>query len=373
MSQIAIIGCGVVGAAIAYELSLVTGLQVTVLDCQSPAQGATRAALGVLMGVISKKVKGRAWHLRQATMQRYETLIPELEAITGRPIPFNRTGILMLCLAEKDLASWEKLVTTRQSQGWQLEIWDIAQLQSRCPQLDCQRMVAAVYSPQDRQVEPTALTQALVAAAKSNGVTFNFGVTVEGAESIPSASSDSRTCCQIQTNVGKLEVDWLVIAAGLGSTQLANLFPTPERVNISPLILKPVLGQALQVQLSHPMGHSDFQPVITGNDVHIVPLGKREYWVGATVEFSDDQGEVVAESALLEQVRHEAITFCPALATATILRTWSGKRPRPEGRPAPIIELLPGYSNILLATGHYRNGILLAPVTAQMIREAIIF
>ncbi|NER22141.1 MAG: FAD-binding oxidoreductase [Symploca sp. SIO1C2] len=371
MGQVVIIGCGVIGAAIAYELSLVTGLQVTVLDCQSPAQGATSAALGVMMGVISKKVKGRAWRLRQATIQRYETLIPELEAITGRQIPFNRTGILMLCLAGEDLASWEKLVTTRQSQGWQLEIWDTAQLQSRCPQLDCQGIAAAVYSPQDRQVEPTALTQALVAAAKSNGVTFKFGVTVEEAESISDPSSNSRTCCQIHTDAGKLEVDWLVIAAGLGSTQLTNWFPAPDTANTSPLILKPVLGQALQVKLNHPLGHSDFQPVIAGNDLNIVPVGEREYWVGATVEFPDEQGEVVAEAALLEQVRHEAITFCPALADATIVRTWSGKRPRPEGRPAPVIEPLPGYSNVLLATGHYRNGILLAPVTAQMIREAI--
>lgn len=371
MGQVVIIGCGVIGAAIAYELSLVTGLQVTLLDCQSPAQGATSAALGVLMGVISKKVKGRAWRLRQATIQRYETLIPELEAITGRQIPFNRTGILMLCPVGEDLASWEKLVTTRQSQGWQLEIWDNAQLESRCPQLNCQEMAAAVYSPQDRQVEPTALTQALVAAAKSNGVTFNFGVTVEGAESISDSGSNSRTCSHINTDAGKLEVDWLVIAAGLGSTQLTNWFPAPDTANTSPLILKPVLGQALQVKLNHPLGDSDFQPVITGNDVHIVPVGEREYWVGATVEFPDEQGEVVAEAALLEQVKQEAITFCPALADATIVRTWSGKRPRPEGRPAPVIEALPGYSNVLLATGHYRNGILLAPVTAQMIREAI--
>ena len=372
MSQVAIIGCGVIGAAIAYELSLVAGLQVTVFEGKSPAQGATSAALGVMMGVISKKEKGRAWQLRQATMQRYETLIPELEAITGHQIPFNRTGILMLCLAGEDLLPWEKLVKIRQSQGWQLEIWDTAQIQSRCPQLDCQKITAAVYSPQDRQVEPTALTQALVAAAKSNGVTFNFGVKVKGIESMPSASSDSRTCSQIHTDTGKLEVDWLVIAAGLGSTQLATLFPAPDRENASPLIIKPVLGQALQLQLNHPIGHSDFQPVITGNDVHIVPVGGREYWVGTTVEFPDDRGEVVAEPELLEQVRHEATIFCPALATATIVRTWFGKRPRPEGRPAPVIEQLPGYSNVLLATGHYRNGILLAPATAQIIRETII-
>ena len=373
MSHVAVIGCGVIGATIAYELSLVTGLKVTVFEeRQSPAQGATGAALGVLMGAISKKVKGRAWQLRQTSVKRYETLIPELQAITGRQIPCNRTGILMLCLPGEDLESWEKLVQTRQSQGWRLEIWNDAQVKSHCPQLDSHRIIGAVYSSQDRQIEPTALTEALVAAAQANGVTFNFSATVKGVQSISSDTSNWRTCCQIHTDVGKLDVDWLVIAAGLGSTQLATLLPAPARENTSPLIIKPVLGQALQLRLNHPMGHSYFQPVITGNDVHIVPVGEKEYWVGTTVEFPNDKGEVIAESGLLEQVRQEAITLCPALADATIVRTWSGKRPRPEGRPAPVIGQLPGYNNVLLATGHYRNGILLAPATAQKIREAIV-
>jgi glycine/D-amino acid oxidase-like deaminating enzyme len=106
MSHVAVIGCGIIGAAIAYELSRVSGLKITVLDRQPPAQGSTGAALGVLMGVISHKVKGRAWQLRQTSMQRYETLIPELVSLTGHQIPFNRSGILMLCFAEEDLASW---------------------------------------------------------------------------------------------------------------------------------------------------------------------------------------------------------------------------------------------------------------------------
>jgi glycine oxidase len=74
----------------------------------------------------------------------------------------------------------------------------------------------------------------------------------------------------------------------------------------------------------------------------------------------------------LEEVMQKAIAFCPALAEAAIIRVWSGLRPRPENRPAPVIGLLPGYRNVLLATGHYRNGILLAPATAIAIREAIV-
>jgi glycine/D-amino acid oxidase-like deaminating enzyme len=364
MTHVAVIGCGIVGAAIAYELSLVSGLKITVLDRYPPAQRATGAALGVLMGAISKKVKGRAWQLRQASMQRYEVLIPELEALTKHQIPFNRNGIVMLCFTQEDLVSWEQLAETRRSQGWPLEIWDVAQVQSHCPQLCTEKIIGAIYSPQDRQVDPSALTKALVIAAESNGVTFNFGVGVESLTSTNSDASGERVCKQIHTTVEQLDVDWLVVASGLGSTLLTASLEQPVDI-------RPVLGQALHLQLEHPLGKPGFQPVITGDDVHIVPVSEKEYWVGATVEFADAVGEVVAEPTNLEKVRQEANAFCPALAEATIVRTWSGKRPRPEGRPAPIIGQLPGYSNVLLATGHYRNGILLAPATAQAIRAMI--
>lgn len=354
MSHVVVIGCGVVGAAIAYELSQVPGLRVTVLDKQPPAQGATGAALGVLMTVISHKIKGNAWRMRQTSIQRYETLIPELEALTGRQIPFNRQGILMLCFQGEDLADWEKLVAIRKSQGWQLETWDAAQIRSICPHLDCD---TAVYSPQDRQVEPVALTLAMVEAAQRNGVCFHFGVTVEGYHlstiSTKSVGAVDEPLLQ--------DVDWLVVSAGLGSSSIFQ--------SLKPI--RPVLGQALHLRLGNPLGRADFQPVITGNDVHIVPVGGGDYWVGATVEFPTNGDEVMAAPEKLESVRQQAIAFCPALAEATVVRTWSGLRPRPEGRPAPVIGHLPGLSNVLVATGHYRNGVLLAPATAQAIRQII--
>lgn len=362
MSQVVIVGCGVIGAAIAYELSQVSGLNVTVLDRHPPASMSTGAALGVLMGAISKKIKGRAWQLRQMSMQRYETLIPELIALTGESIPFNRRGILMLCFSQEDLASGEDLANYRHSQGWRLDIWDTQQVQSRCPHLNPETFVGAIYSPQDLQVNPSALTHALVMAAQKNGVAFHFGVTVEDVKAVN--LEDSRRCHQIDTSTGQLNVDWLVFAAGLGS------FPLTAAL-AQPIVIKPVLGQALHLCLQQPMGISEFQPVITGNDVHIVPVGEGDYWVGATVEFPNQAGDVVAEPAYLEQVRQQAIAFCPALADATIVRTWSGKRPRPEGRPAPVIGQLQGFSNVLLATGHYRNGVLLAPATALTIRDLI--
>ncbi|NER06279.1 MAG: FAD-dependent oxidoreductase, partial [Okeania sp. SIO3C4] len=108
------------------------------------------------------------------------------------------------------------------------------------------------------------------------------------------------------------------------------------------------------------------------DDVNIVPVGENEYWVGATVEFPDDVGEVVADSSLLDRVMERAISFCPSLANATVLRKWSGLRPRPEGQPAPAVGYLEGFKNVLLATGHYRNGVLLAPATAEAVEKMIV-
>lgn len=374
MVRVAIIGCGIVGASIAFELSQFSQLKVTVFDKQPPAQGSTGAALGVLMGVISHKTKGRNWQLRETSLQRYETLIPELEAVTKRKIPFNKQGILMLCSEGEDLSNWEKLIATRRSQGWQLELWDVERVRELCPHLYLNdRIIAAIYSPQDRQVDPTALTLALIDAAERNGVIFQFGVEVEGITQLNSQASQIQLPSSITVNMscgtGILTVmenfDRLIVCAGLGSTAVT--------ASLNQLVdIRPVLGQALHLLTPNPVGNPNFSPVITCDDVHIVPLGNQEFWVGATVEFSENGGEIQANSDMLEQVMARARALCPALAFASIIRKWSGLRPRPEGRPAPIIGTLPGNDRVFIASGHYRNGVLLAPATARSIREMIL-
>jgi glycine/D-amino acid oxidase-like deaminating enzyme len=111
--------------------------------------------------------------------------------------------------------------------------------------------------------------------------------------------------------------------------------------------------------------------VITHADVNIVPCGDNEYWIGATVEFPVD-GLVVAQSDCLERLKQIAIDLCPDLAKGEIMRTWTGLRPRPHQRPAPVIERLLGLNDrVLVATGHYRNGVLLAPATARIVAEML--
>jgi glycine/D-amino acid oxidase-like deaminating enzyme len=345
VKKIVIVGCGIVGATLAYELS--RDFQVQVLESRSyPAQESTGAALGLLMGVISQKVKGQAWQWRQEGLRYYQRLLPELAA-RDLPVFHNDRGLLKLVADPADLAKWQSLTAIRVQQGWPIEIWSAAKILDRFPFLQISDQTSAVYSPADWQVHPAQMARALVQAAERQGVRFCWNtnvlqVTDEG----------------VDTEAGFLEADRVIITAGLGSSLLTAK-------SAHPLELMPVLGQAIHYRLSEFLA---FHPVVTSNDVHVVPLGGGEYWVGATVEFPVET-EVIPSAESLAELKRQSLEFFPALATAEILDTWSGLRPRPVGRPAPVVERLEGYQNVIVATGHYRNGVLLAPATARIVRE----
>jgi glycine oxidase len=236
------------------------------------------------------------------------------------------------------------LIEVRQKQDLPLELWDRSRLQLEFPFLE--QATAAVYSPSDRQINPVALTQALIKGAKGRGVKYEFGVKVLGMQGN-----------QVQTSKGLMDSDYLVIAAGIGSKEIAAID------------IRPVLGQAIHVKLPKSLGEN--LPVITGDDVHLVPLGNAEYWLGATVEFPTEAGEVLPpDRAMFDVVMQRAIEFCPKLKDAEPIRSWFGLRPRPQGRPAPVIEAI--QPNVLLASGHYRNGVLLAPATALEVKQIIL-
>jgi glycine/D-amino acid oxidase-like deaminating enzyme len=383
--RIVIIGAGVVGATIAYELTTIPGLNITVIDRQpTPVLAdqthnfsATGAALGLLMATISTKTKGRNLAMRWTGLDWYDRHIPEIVALTGQAIPVNHQGLLMLQFAPVTLdsspsdpwAKWQNLVTHRQTQNRRLELWDVAALGDRLPQLNMQDVIGGIYSPDDRQINPVELTQGLIAAATKKGVTFQFGTAMQAVNSV-----DGQVRQVITSDRGAIDCDYLIIAAGVSSFALTQTLQQPVEI-------RPVLGQAIHLRLPKPLGNSDFQPVVTGNDIHLVPQpclrtsasSAADYWLGATVEFPPDAAPAIvkADPERLDVIWQTAVDRYPALKQATIVRQWQGVRPRPEGRSAPVIDELPGYHNVLLTTGHYRNGVLLAPATALAVRDRL--
>lgn len=341
MNRIAIIGAGVVGAAIAWELSSLPDWEIHLFEAQSsPAQGATGAALGLLMAVLSE----RGAQKRLASLQLYQQMQ------TKMPIPGNSQGILHLYHDPQD---WQKnlaKIPQRQAQGWVLEILTPEQLKIRFPKVNHTHLCGAIFAPQERHVQPMKLTQNWLNLAQKQGAHIHYHspvISVIPGEPIRLKLPDREHEC-----------DWLIISAGLGSTQIAGL--------TAPFQLEPVLGQAVEIYCPE---LDDF-PILYGNDTAIVPQESGVVWVGATVEYSPS-GQPIPDPKLLEQLWQKATDLCPLLRGKPWQRQWYGLRPRPVGQTAPILQIDPRYQRILWATGHYRNGVLLAPFTADWVRQTI--
>ncbi|MEN9214586.1 MAG: FAD-dependent oxidoreductase [Gloeomargarita sp. DG02_4_bins_56] len=339
--RIAVIGAGVIGAAVAWELSTLPGADIHVWEARpSPAQGATGAALGLLMAVLSQ----RGAQKRLAGLQRYQQIQ------TQSDIPGNSRGILHLYY---DLQSWQNAlakVRQRQKQGWAVASLTPAQVSQQFPRVNGSHLSGAIWCPQERQVQPIALTQNWLDLAAQQGVTIHYDS--------PIRQVSPGQPMQLELPDRPVAADWVIVCAGLGTTQIRGLIP--------PFRLEAVLGQAIEVGCPELANY----PILYGDDTAIVPQDSGQVWVGATVEFSPAEPPV-PNPEFLQQLWQKAIHLCPILADKTWCRQWYGLRPRPVGQPAPIVQIDPQAKNVIWATGHYRNGVLLAPLTAAWVRQIL--
>jgi glycine oxidase len=289
------------------------------------------------MGSVSMREKGRNLERRLAGIDWYDRVIPALQT-DGPPILYNQQGLLLLQFEAERRERWEQLGAVRQTQGRRLDYWERDRLAEAFPQVALESVVGAVHSPDDRQVDAAALTRALITASQRRGVRFEFGRAVG--------------------DLAQVEADAVVVCAGTGS------------VGLVAVEMGSVLGQAVRVRLPEPLGTPGFQPVLTGHDIHLVPLGNNEYWVGATVEFDNESAiPPEPEAVMFEAMMAQITALVPCVGQAEVLMRWHGWRPRPQGRPAPVIERVS--DRVILASGHYRNGVLLAPATAMEVQAML--
>ena len=350
MTTVTVIGCGVIGAMLAYELSKdskETGLKVRVLEANpEPAMVATGAALGVLMAASSSRARGHLVKLRLASLSRYDRLIDELTAQTNCDILYNRKGILNLYRSPDAEPKALSLIGIRHRQGFEMQWLDSGQVQERFPQWQTN---GGLLSECDRALHPVHFVKALVEAATQNGVEFCWHTPVHNLEDITS--------------------DRIVITSGMGTNSLIAPILKKSK-NRDRDLLQPIGGQALLLRVPK----LDLENVIhieneDGSDLNIVPLGNDRYWLGATIEFENRElPRQENVSLLLEQ----AIAWCPTFSQAEVLETWVGDRPRPDGFQAPILGFVPDHPHIAIATGHYRNGVMMAPITAKITKDLLL-
>jgi glycine oxidase len=346
-----VVGGGAIGLGIAWRAAL-AGMTVTLVD-EAPGRGASWAAAGMLAPVTEVHYGEQALlQLNLAAAARWPGFAAELEEASGRPVGYRPAGTLAVARDADDNAALEDLYQFQLRCGLEVE-----RLRSReCRQLEtglAPSIRGGVLAPGDHQVDNRALVEALLAACQRAGVRLvearATGLTVEG----------DRVTGVVLAGGERLTAGMVVLAAGCWSGGLGGLAGEV----LAPV--RPVKGQLLYLR-----GPAD-QPLcsrnVRGLEVYVVPRGDGRVVVGATVE---EQGfDVRVTAGAVGDLLWAAIELLPDAAELELVETVVGLRP---GSPdnAPLLGPA-GPEGLVVATGHYRNGILNTPTTADTIAELL--
>jgi glycine oxidase len=366
-----VVGGGVIGLAIAWRAAL-AGMTVTVVD-EAPGRGASWAAAGMLAPVTEVHYGERPLlALNLAAAARWPTFAAEVEEASGLQVGYRPGGTLAVARDADDNAALEDLYQFQVRCGLQVE-----RLRSRdCRQLEpglAPSIRGGVLAAGDHQVDNRALVEALLAACQHAGVRMVTGrvaelavegdrvtgVVLSGGRPAGHGSSTSAGLVPSRAEGETLAAGVVVLAAGCWSGGLGGL----AAEELPPV--RPVKGQLLYLR-----GPAD-QPLcsrnVRGLEVYVVPRGDGRVVVGATVE---EQGfDTTVTAGAVHDLLRAALELLPDVAELELAETVVGLRP---GSPDNAPMLGPaGPDGLVVATGHYRNGILLTPVTADAIAELL--
>jgi glycine oxidase len=365
-ADVVIAGGGVIGTAIAWRAAM-AGLRVTLVD---PGHGdaASLVAAGML-APVSEALFGEGALLRVnlLAVARFGSFAAELEEAAGRQVGLRREGTLAVAYDPGDYAALVRLTAFRRSAGL-----DAEELDSRaCRKLESfltPDVHGGVLFAGDWSVDNRRYAAALHAAAAAAGVRVVRDrvteVLIRDASPAGGSSAGGRAAGVRLADGGEIGADRVVVAAGCWTSAITGV-PAPVRAAV-----RPVKGQLLR--LRHPGG---MPPVIThtiratvrGADVYLVPRADGEVVVGATQEERGPDRTVTAGA--VHDLLRDAMSVLPVTSELELAETCAGLRPgTPDNGPVvgPVVDA-GGPDGLLLATGHYRNGILMSPVTADAI------
>jgi len=345
--DVAIAGGGVIGASIALELAL-AGLRVGVFERSEPGREASWASAGILSPAPESTAMIPLVALGQASMALYPEFIRTIEEISGQSAGYRPKGTLQAILtgdAREELSTFVALHHGLGLKAVALSAEDARELE---PALS-DELEAAVLRPEEASVDNRAMTQAVLEAARRSGVEFFTGSTVQA------LARDGLRCAGLQLQSETVEAHWTVIAAGCFSANIEGV------VRFAPV--RPAKGQIVSFRPAD----LRIERVLWSEKIYLVPRNDGRIVAGATVEYVGFDKTLTGGG--LQQVLGAAIELAPALAHARVEETWAGLRPdSPDHLPILGPAELDG---LIIATGHFRSGILLTPITARLVREWI--
>jgi glycine oxidase len=329
-----IIGAGIIGLSLAIELKK-QGLRVLVVEKGEPGREASWAAGGMLAD-FPGEMPPVLHELATASARMYPEFVRELEDKAGLKIDLRSVGTIVLSSVETRHGS---VATPDYSLPRPL-----AEME---PALQTQSSPALFL--EERCVDPRDLTAAAIAAVRNRGVDVSSGDAVLAVELASGKASG------IRTSKSQFAAGVVVNCGGAWAGQIGpHHFPT-----------RPVKGQMLCVAMPE---KELVRHVVRALDVYLIPRSDGRMTIGATSEEAGFDKEVVPET--IENLRQAALDLVPRLADAPILETWAGLRPgTPDNLPILGATATPGY---FVATGHFRDGILLAPITAKVMAQLIL-
>ena len=343
--KIIVVGAGVVGCAIAHELAS-RGAQVHLIDSRGIGRGATRASAGILAPYI----EGHTPELRRlaaCSLTLFDDFVRRVEHDARQSIEYGRTGTLQVALDREEALALSADARALAAAGVECALMGPDDARRLEPALS-DRVKSALLVPIHGYVAAASLTGALADAARMRGVQVSTGAVI--------GIDCGMAAVRVTTDDGIAESDAVVVASGS--------WPVPSRPGEAPPV-RPIRGQLVELRC-HEAAASQ---VIWGSACYLVPWSDGTVLVGATVE---DVG--FDERPTAGGVRHllsAAIALAPALESAHFEEVRVGFRPRTTDE-LPVIGRSETMPRVFYALGHYRNGVLLAPLTAASIADLVL-
>ena len=356
--KILIIGGGVIGLGIGWQLAK-AGSAVTIYERGQAGRGASWAAGGML-GPIAEAHSDELTLLKLSnqSLARYPEWAEELETETGMSIGYRAEGTLIIAIQPEETYQLEHTYAFQQDLGLHVE-WLTGQEAREIEGALSPYVTAAIRCETDHQVDNRLMAQALERAYQGRGGVLHQNTAVE------SIVIENGTATGIQTQDGFQEADVCILAAGSWSGGIAGL---PDAI-IPPV--RPVKGQMLALRMQDGVILKNVIRTISTRypmPVYLVPRIDGRLVVGATTEELGFDTELTVGG--IYELLHGACEAVPGLYRLPLIETWTGLRPGSSDN-APILGETP-VKNLIYATGHYRNGILLTPITAYEIANLIL-
>lgn len=348
--EVIIIGGGIVGCSIAYHLAKAHVKGILVVEKGRIGGEASWAAAGMLAPQCEAPGPGPFLDLCLAGRAFYESLAFELKDLTGIDIEYLPWGILSIIEkgGEEEAEARERWQKQRGLRVEKLKPEEVAKLE---PSLK-KDIAGALFFPDDHHVNNRELIQALVQASRSRGVEFLEESPVQG------FVFDLDRVRGVKTPQGVFVGEKMVIAAGCWSGELYALLQRR-------LPVKPARGQIVYTELQEP----PLRHVVWGREVYLVPRLNGGLLIGSTVEFVGFEKQVTLEG--VRRLTAMALDLLPGLAQNPLVSVWAGLRPWSQDG-LPFIGPVPDVEGVFIATGHFRNGILLGPITGKLVAELLL-